>query len=346
MLLALILVTSLLVAFWHLLYQQLPDSLPGPYLTRLPVLCSVLEVSYYAVVHSRADLFFDYVARRFGSFARVWFPAVGRGIVVTDAVAIQKMLTLSGGSEGRMFARSEYVPVMAKDMTEYAMSTLPENTLIWKKHRKVISPAFSPSYLRRAHSFAQDASTKLMSKWLHRFNAVQVDQTSFVVVESHDLLTIVLELTTRTIGNLERAIDMKNANSSSDETPLETKSRFDTSLDLLDRLLQVPTAENDEDPDGLTEAEIRGAQIGLLLGSLDTSFGTLQLALLELSSMPDLQAGLASEIVDINALSFDDIPSFIPFIPRTATHDILHPGTMARRRLVESAIFWVWRWGN
>ncbi|KAI8812696.1 cytochrome P450 [Cladochytrium replicatum] len=402
MLFVLSLVAPLLIAVWHLFYQQPPDSLPGPYRTRLPILGNVLEVSYFAIVHSRADLFFDYVARRFGSFARVWFPAVGRGIVVTDAVAIRKIL--GGGSEGRMFARSEYVPVMAKDMTEYVMSTLPENTMIWKKHRKTISPAFSPSYLRRAHSIAHSACTKLMSKWLHRFPAVQADQISCVTVDSRDLLTIVLELTTRTMFSfdlnlipadpnetmtpeardfmssirwtvqffvtryaiprpfwslagvgkadvdirkaaifriLDRAIDVKNYNKPSDETQLEARSRFDTSLDLLDRLLQAPAAENDEDPDGFTAEEVRGAQIGLLLGSLDTSFGTLQLALLELSSIPDLQARLASEIVDINTLSFGDnqslrlhnaviketmrLNTIVPFVPRTAVRDLLHP---------------------
>ncbi|KAI8920458.1 cytochrome P450 [Entophlyctis helioformis] len=132
-----------------------PKGVPGPF--AWPLFGQMFSVAKYAQV-GQLHTFFTEGFRKYGSIFAV--PLAGRYFVTTsDADAIKDILNNTGS-----FVRGENPWKATKDFIKYSLAILPTGPT-WRRHRKLMQPAFGPSHLRQTVDAATEVANKIKAEW-------------------------------------------------------------------------------------------------------------------------------------------------------------------------------------
>ncbi|KAJ3271945.1 hypothetical protein HDV01_006079 [Terramyces sp. JEL0728] len=128
-------------------------SIPGPIYP--PIFASFEAFTY--VRRRKIYAFFENYLGRYGKIFK--FPGVaGEAVVVSDAKEAKRILT-----ETTSFTKVGFERFKQIDLLDYALFILPSNDL-WKRHRKLLQPAFGPTHLRHTAEVSRTTVLELEAK--------------------------------------------------------------------------------------------------------------------------------------------------------------------------------------
>ncbi|KAI8920588.1 cytochrome P450 [Entophlyctis helioformis] len=132
-----------------------PKGVPGPF--AWPLVGQALAFGKYAQV-KQLHVYFAEGFRKYGSIFAV---PLGSSymITVSDADAIKAILNNTDS-----FVRGENPWEVTKDFIKYSLALLPTGPT-WRRHRKLMQPAFGPSHLRQTVDAATEVADKIKAEW-------------------------------------------------------------------------------------------------------------------------------------------------------------------------------------
>ncbi|KAJ3269973.1 hypothetical protein HDV01_000779 [Terramyces sp. JEL0728] len=84
----------------------------------------------------------------------------GELVVVTDPKESKRILT-----DTAVFGKTDFAGKRMQGLLDYALFLLPTDDL-WKKHRKLLQPAFGPTHLRHAANVSQKSTIEIQQKFI------------------------------------------------------------------------------------------------------------------------------------------------------------------------------------
>ncbi|KAJ3349594.1 hypothetical protein HDU91_006369 [Kappamyces sp. JEL0680] len=120
-------------------------------------LVGCLPAAYPYLKELRSHDFFYDVFQKYGRVVQLNFGT--KVILVSDPVEIRKILT-----ESDSFGRDESLNSASVGIMQGALFALPSGE-VWKRHRKLLQPAFGPSHLRYTAQVALEKSNMLVQLW-------------------------------------------------------------------------------------------------------------------------------------------------------------------------------------
>ncbi|KAI8923863.1 cytochrome P450 [Entophlyctis helioformis] len=186
-----------------------PAAIPRP--PGWPILGNFLEFAPYA--KGRAFKYFDILAKKYGDLAA--FSMLGEyRVVVSDPDLIKRILTTPDE-----FGRPAFRDVAASGVLDHALFMLPTNDQ-WKRHRKLLQPAFGPSHLRQTITATADvvntvaADLRVLIKASTSPNGITIDFHEYMAALTLDVIGKIgfsknLESVSK-LGTSDQAMAQKN----------------------------------------------------------------------------------------------------------------------------------------
>ncbi|KAJ3259717.1 Cytochrome P450 4d2 [Boothiomyces macroporosus] len=150
--------SALLILYlvWFYYKQRLSKyAIPGP----LPVPIFGTLSFYKYLFRKQIHLFTEVNSKKYGPIFSYVGPA-GRLVVVKDPNEAKRIVT-----DTTLFGKTDFARKRMVGLLDYALFLLPSDDL-WKKHRKLLQPAFGPTHLRHAARVSQSSTLEIREKFL------------------------------------------------------------------------------------------------------------------------------------------------------------------------------------
>ncbi|KAJ3313037.1 hypothetical protein HDV04_002325 [Boothiomyces sp. JEL0838] len=149
-------VSAIIAYFCYKFFRQFlspMQTIPGP-------IYSPLFPSFQAVAYLRKRKFFEYLDKLLNKYGKIFrfIGVAGESVVVTDAREAKRILT-----DTTEFTKMGLATFRPLQLLDYALFVLPSDDL-WKRHRKLLQPAFGPTHLRHTAEVSRDTVLELEAK--------------------------------------------------------------------------------------------------------------------------------------------------------------------------------------
>ncbi|KAJ3258563.1 hypothetical protein HK103_003523 [Boothiomyces macroporosus] len=307
--------------------SRMPSTPSYPFLLHLfhPLYFNKLKTKNSAQIHVHLTI---EIAEKYGPIVNYDSPILGQRVLISKAEDAKRILT-----DQTNFVRGGLFEELFEGMIDHALFGYRTGHQ-WKRHRKLIQPAFGPSHLRHAGKMSLQTVAKLnhilkkkegqVMNFITIFKSLTLDVISLVAfgysfkaVEKleddiewkwHELE----ELITNPMlfrGMLPKFL-WKQANVANDSPNIvHAKKEIERLLDRLteERLAKLDDNEGDMDvlhrlliAKALEKDEIYGEILGFFIAGHETSSNTLSWILLELCRNPAIQEKLYNEIKNVD----------------------------------------------
>ncbi|KAJ3389220.1 hypothetical protein HDU84_008958 [Entophlyctis sp. JEL0112] len=219
--LALIISTALVA---YLLRKPSSRQIPGP--RGYPIVGVLLDILHYTK-NRKGHLFYDDLTERFGRIVKFKVPGM-RIVLTSDPTLIHRML-----SEPTNSARDAFLEVASGGIVDNALFTMGTHDK-WKKHRKLVQPAFSPAQLRRAAEITHQKIKGLVQRWK---TAAEHSHNGYIV---RDVYLMMTSVTLDIIGQVAFSYDFEAVESCEDEKRSDKHEPLMDVMNILSRRLDVP----------------------------------------------------------------------------------------------------------
>ncbi|KAI8912401.1 cytochrome P450, partial [Entophlyctis helioformis] len=200
-----------------------PATVPGPYVW--PIFGESFALIRYAAAFKINDLF-EHYTRRYGPIYGLSFLGEHM-VVVSDAAALKVLLNNTAD-----FRRGDLFEKATIGLLDYGLFTLPSGDM-WKRHRKLLQPAFGPAQLRQTVA----ATTSVVEAVAADFRAIMAQTGSTTIeVDAFEYMTaLALDVIgqiafSKDFGSVKDIHSHKHSEPSTDQHPLTRDAhlqRFD-----------------------------------------------------------------------------------------------------------------------
>ncbi|KAJ3347118.1 hypothetical protein HDU83_002367 [Entophlyctis luteolus] len=204
----------------YLLRKHSGRQIPGP--RGYPIVGVLLDILRYNK-NRKSHLFYDNLTERFGPI--VEFKVPGMCIILTsDPALVHRMLT-----EPTNCVRGAFVEAASVSILDNALFTMGTHDK-WKKHRKLVQPAFAPAQLRHAAKITHKKIKGLVQRWK---TAAEHSHNRYIV---RDMYLMMTSVTLDIIGQVAFSYDFDAVDSREDENFSE---KHEALMDVMNILTRV-----------------------------------------------------------------------------------------------------------
>ncbi|KAJ3321602.1 hypothetical protein HDV06_004017 [Boothiomyces sp. JEL0866] len=307
--------------------SKLPSTPAYPFLLHLlhPLYYNKLKTKNSAQMHVHLTL---EIAKKYGPIVNYDSPILGQRVLISRAEDAKRILT-----DQTNYVRGSLFEDMFEGLLDHALFGYRTGDQ-WKRHRKLIQPAFGPSHLRHAGKMSLQTVTKLngvlkmkegqVMNFIPIFKSLTLDvislvafNYSFKAVEKleHDIewkWEELEEISTNPLllrGIVPRPFWRQAKVANDSPNIVHAKQKIERFFDSLteERLANLDKSEGDMDvlhrllaAKALNKEEIYGEILGFFIAGHETSSNTLAWILLEVCRNPNIQEKLFAEVKDVD----------------------------------------------